>query len=153
MRPCFPFLFPLVISVHARIHALCAARARGRCSVSCAHACVPIERSPPIPISRCPSTTPSYRYTQLVPSIHRNIEEIALPFVLQDRCFFQSLTQNIHDFVFNSVLKCKFTLLSTTSRSEISMNIDLYMIIRVFKICFCTRTKMTSNLKKCRNQV
>lgn len=127
MRPCFPSLFPLVISVHA----LCAARARGRCSVLCAHACVPIERSPPIPISRCPSTTPSYIDIQLVPSIHRNIEEIALPFVLRDGCFFVRARRRIFtDFIFHSVLKCKFTLLSTTSRSEISINIDL--TIRVF---------------------
>lgn len=40
---------------HARIHALRAARARGRCSVLYVHACVSIERSQPLPISLFPS--------------------------------------------------------------------------------------------------
>jgi len=69
----------------------------------------------------------SYRYTAR--SLNSsNIEEIALPFVLRDICFFVRVRRRIFtDFVFNSVLKCKFTLLSTTSHSEISMNIDLHI--------------------------
>jgi len=38
---------------------------------------------------RCPSTTRGIDI-QLVPSIHRNIEEIALPFVIRDRCFIRA---------------------------------------------------------------
>lgn len=57
-------IFPLEISVHARDprtdpRTMRRPRARGRCSVLCAHACVPIERSPPITFSRCPSTISS----------------------------------------------------------------------------------------------
>lgn len=58
-------LSPSWISVHARIHALCAARARGRCSVLCAHACVSHREGPhqsqyfAVPLT----TRPVYRYT------------------------------------------------------------------------------------------
>jgi len=97
-----------------------------------AHACVSIERSPPIPISLSLYNS-SYRLRiQLVPSIHQNIEEIVLPFGLRDGCFFVTARRKIFaDFIFNSVLRCEFTLI--ISHSKISININFHVIIYVFK--------------------
>lgn len=79
MRPCFHGAFPLEILVHARIHALRAARARGRCSVLYVHACVRLTGGPHQSQFRCPLKTrtfPRIEDNTAFPRFHRDIERI-----------------------------------------------------------------------------